>query len=152
MENVGNDYSNFDEMYFAGDDYSNFEEAYSNFGWFDNFRKKAGSFLNPISRFQFLRDKVKEGYNRLRGGRNNDNKQLIEKRLGGIKQIFEYQKIVLSLKDKKDRERLQEARKKYGFPVAISLGKKILEQKNLSIKSSNEILSIKKSSFPPLAL
>ena len=143
----GNDYSNFDEMYFEGDDYSNFEEAYSNFGWFDNFRKKAGSFLNPVSRFKFLRDKIKEGYNRLRAGRNNDNKVLIGKRLGGIKQIFDYQKRLMSLKDEADRKRVIEERKNRGFVFAITLADKILKEKNLPIRNSNEILSIKKSSF-----
>ena len=143
----GNDYSNFEEMYFEGDDFSNFEEYYSNFGWFTNFRKKAGSFLNPVSRFKFLRDKVKEGYNRLRGGRNNDNKVIIAKRLGGIKQIFEYQKRLMSLKDEADRKQVIDERKNKGFSEAIILADKILKEKNLPIRSSNEILSIKKSSF-----
>lgn len=143
----GDDYSNFDEIYFSGDDYSNFEEAYSNFGWFSNFRKKAGSFLNPVSRFKFLRDKVKEGYNRLRGGRNNDNKVIIAKRLGGIKQIFEYQKRLMSLKDEADRKQVVDERKNKGFSEAIILADKILKEKNLPIRNSNEILSIKKSSF-----
>ena len=143
----GNDFLNFDEMYFEGDDYSNFEEAYSNFGWFTNFRKKAGAFLNPVSRFKFLRDKVKEGYNRLRAGRNNDNKVLIGKRLGGIKQIFEYQKRLMSLKDEADRKQVIDERKNKGFSEAIILADKILKEKNLPIRSSNEILSIKKSSF-----